>query len=117
MEIKDYIFYQDSDTCWYIDIPDWLGEKSELQMVSGADDMLNYMAEGNNKVRLMFSEEKIEGWDGLILKELTPEIGGGNYNLKEYRGIKLNLDMWLCGVTEYVFGRMPKTIYIKKVEY
>lgn len=117
MEIKEYTFYQDPDTRWYVDIPEWEGEKADLEMVAGADIMLNYMAEGSDKVRLMFSEEPQENFDTLVLQFETPEVGGGYYYMGTYNGIEIKQAMWLCDVTKYVFGKMPETIYVKKIEY
>lgn len=32
--------------------------------------------------------------------------------LESYKGIQINLEMWLCDVTKFVFGDFPKSIYI-----
>lgn len=111
---RDLIFCQDPDTRWYVELPEWTGSRADLEMVMGADDMLNYMAEGENKVRLIITEEKREGFDTLVLDTVTPDLGGGYYILKTYKGIDINLRMWLCGVTEFVFEKLPKEIYISK---
>lgn len=115
MEVKHIRFYQDPDTRWYVDLPEFPGTKAELEMVLGADTMLDFMSEGTGEVNLSLSEESIDGWDELSLKRLTPDVGGGEYTLKNYRGIELNLDMWLCDVTRYVYnGYMPEKLYISK---
>lgn len=114
-EVKDVTFYQDPDSRWYVDLPEWTGSKAELEMVAGADTMLEYMSEGTGKVRTSISEEEIPGFDKLTLEFETPDIGGAYYLLKTYQGIEINLNMWLCDVTKFVFGGyLPKTIYISK---
>ncbi len=114
--MKVFKFYKDPDTRWYVDLPEWTGTKAELEMVAGADAMLEYMAEGDNKVNLYISTEHFENSDVLIKIKNTPDIGGALYLLKTFRGIEYNLEMWLCGVIEFVFNEIPKNLYISKVE-
>jgi len=110
-------FYQDPDTRWYVDLPAWPGAKADLEMVAGADTMLEYMSEGTGEVHLYLSTDPFEGADELKLRELAFELGNGAfYLLKSYKGIEINLDMWLCDVTKWVFGDFPKSIFISKVE-
>lgn len=114
-EVRDFTFYQDPDSRWYVELPEWPGSKADLEMVAGADTMLEYMAEGTGKVKASISEIEIPGFDKLTLQFETPEIGGGYYHLKTHQGIDINLDLWLCDVTKFVFGGyLPKTIYISK---
>jgi hypothetical protein len=102
---------------WYIDLPDWKGDRAELEMVEGADIMLDYVGSGNNQVKLMLSEQPFEGASVLkIVHDYSKETGGGGiYLLEKYKGKFLNQEMWLCEVTEYVFGKLPAEIYFKKV--
>ncbi len=111
--MRKFRFYKEGES-WYVDLPEWEGSKADLQMVAGADDMLNYMAEGNSEVDIYLSVEPFEGSDKLNFKELAGDIGSGAYYIMPiYRGIELNLEMWLCDVTLFVFkGEFPKTIYI-----
>ena len=109
-------FYKESDHRWYVDLPEWEGSKADLEMVSGADSMLEYMSEGEGEVWLYLSDTiQDETWDELELTGLATDLGNGAYyELKEYNGIRINLKMWLCDVTKFVFGDFPKIIYIKK---
>jgi len=112
---KDITFYKDFDTRWYVDLPDWKGIKADLEMVMGADTMLEYMSEGEGKVRTSITLEELPGYNKLTLIEETPDVGGGYYLLEHYCGHNINLKMWLCDVTRYVFnGQLPKEIYIVK---
>ena len=109
---KDLNFYKDPDNKWYVDLPDWKGSKADLQMVMGADTMLDIMSEGNNSISIHFDLNLYEGADQLICKEVhSADFSGATYILKTYRGIELNLEMWLCDVTKFVFGYFPKIIY------
>jgi len=117
--MEKYRFYKESNGNWYIDLPEWKGSKDDLQMVLGADTMLEYMAEGNNEVNAYISETAFDGADILRLKGLADDIGNGAYYfMQKYRGIEVNLDAWLCDVTLFVFNdNFPERIFIASVNY
>jgi hypothetical protein len=109
-------FYKESDNRWYVDLPEWEGSKADLELVSGADTMLEYMSEGENHVWLILSEENFEGSDKLEFIRLATEVeNGAFYKLEKYKGIEINLEMWLCDVTKFVFGDFPKIIHLSNV--
>jgi len=111
--MKRLKFHKESDNRWYVDLPEWTGSKAELEMVSGADSMLEYMAEGEEQVWLILSEQEFENADKLEFLRLATEIeNGAFYKIEKYRGIKIGLEMWLCDVTKFVFGDFPKTIFL-----
>lgn len=131
--IINYRFYKDVDSRWYADIPEFTGSKAELEMVDGADVMLNIMAQGDDEIYLSLSDEPItfepmvKILDGsspdmskynlplvtkLIKIEDTPEIGGAKYTFTQWNDIEYNYPIWLCEVTEYVFGYLPEIIYV-----
>lgn len=115
--MKVYRFLKEEDK-WFIDLPQFIeagGNKADLQMVEGADTMLDLMAEKNNEVRLRLSQEEFDGGDLLELKErCDPSVGGGYYIMDVYEGRKVELLMWLCGVTEWVFGELPEKIFVRR---
>ncbi len=41
--MKRLRFYKEEDHRWYVDLHEWNGSKEELEMVMGADIMLDYM--------------------------------------------------------------------------
>jgi len=42
--MRTFRFYKDTDG-WFVDLPEWTGEKWELEMVSGADTLnLKFMS-------------------------------------------------------------------------
>lgn len=109
-------FVKESNGDWFVNLPEWTGDKSELQMVMGADTLLDIMAQGHDEIVVYISTEGFpggnviskyqEGFDGDV------SIGGAMYNLPQYRGIDFNLNLWLCDVTAFVFGEMPDHIYL-----
>lgn len=99
------------DERWYVDLPDWTGEKEELEMVAGADTLCDILAQGDNSVNVRVELEPFEGAYELLKLQETPDIGGALYNVSGNN--VSNFDIWLCAVTEFVFGNLPQTIYIK----
>jgi hypothetical protein len=114
--MKTYRFEKNAEGKWFVVLPEYLelypGHEGELQMVFGADTMLEIMCEGLNHVTLTLSLLPFEGCDVLNKMHNTPEVGGAMYMMPKYRGIEYNLEMWLCGVTEFVFSHMPEKIYL-----
>lgn len=115
--MQSYSFYKDG-LSWFIDLPRYLeqgGDPGDLQMIDGADKMLDILSDGDTKVQLDISIDLFEGADELILIEkCDPFIGGGNYLFKNYNGREINKHLWLCQVTQFVFGDIPEKIYVKK---
>ena|SRR5688572_4683200 len=103
---------------WYIDLPQYLeagGSKGDLQMVEGADKMLDFISQGKNEVALSIDRSSFAGSDELkLIERCDPFVGGGYYNLKTFEGKEINQTMWLCAVTEYVFGGLPELIFIRR---
>lgn len=110
-EYDNYRFEKESDGCWYVVLPDYPGIHADLQMVSGADTMLDIMAQGESFVEVVLGTKQFE--DSVPLTFIKPEEGeGGWYLMKEWKGISYELELWLCDVTQYVFGEFPKVIYV-----
>jgi hypothetical protein len=109
-------FYKDSNQEWYIDLPDWAGSKAQLEMVEGADEMLDIVSGNTKECFLKISDEPFEGAEILVLElaRTTDQGGGGDYILQHYEAQTINHHMWLCDVTKYVFNGLPPVIYFKK---
>jgi hypothetical protein len=115
--MRDFLFYKEANGDWFVELPEWKGSKAELQMVSGADTMLEYMAEGGDLVWARLSEEPFVGGDEIKFVRTADEIGNGaHYKLDTYKGIEINLNLWLCDVTTFVFGSFPTSIYLASVK-
>jgi len=109
-------FYKEKSKYWYADVPQWTGRKSALQMVAGADKLLDCIAKGRQEVHLHFSENEINDADCLVFHKKS-WINGADYNLKKCNGTDVDMKVWLCNVTKFVMGEFPKTIYFKEVDY
>ena len=107
-------FYKTAEGRWYIDLPDWGGTIADLEMVEGADTMLDKVSGYTNECCLEMSDEPFEGADRLrLVEDLTDSIGGGIYMMETYKGEPENHKMWLCEVTTFVFHELPEEIFVK----
>lgn len=110
-------FNREEDGKWYIDIPSWKGAHSALQMVAGADDMLDLIGNGAPYVKLQVikSNKEIDSIEAEMLCDRMEHsmTGGATYRVFNKEGID---EMWLCPVTLFVLGEYPKHIYISKIE-
>ncbi|SEO28850.1 DUF6717 family protein [Niastella yeongjuensis] len=115
--METYLFVKNGDE-WFIDLPEYIeqgGNAGDLQMVDGADTMLDLMAERGTSVVLNISEEPFEGADVLVMTgKCDPSVGGAYYLMEKYNGREVNHRMWLCQVTEFVFGKLPERIFVKE---
>ncbi len=113
-------FTKESNGNWYVDLPDWEGEKASLQMVEGADDFLDFLSDSGDKCSLLVCPNTCaHKHDGLLVKDEDTDDGGAWYYLWEHDGViyeKNGSRMWLCSVTQYVFGHLPDTIKFSQVK-
>lgn len=104
---------------WFIDLPSFLaqgGTKADLQMVAGADAMLDIMAGDAPGITLQLDTLPFAGADELVLTErCDPVLGGGYYHLKLFEEKEVAQDMWLCEVTRFVFNDIPPRIFVKRM--
>lgn len=111
----DFKFQKEEDGRWYVVLPDYPGPKANLEMVLGADDLLDSIAnDGELEVNLRVSLTEREWSDGLLERSETESDVGRFYHTAnvlcggvEYAGEQI----WLCPVMLYVFGRYPRKIY------
>lgn len=106
-------FYKTETNRWYVDLPSWEGSQAELEMVCGADYMLEIIAQGEDEVYLNMSLEPFNNCETLEKIEDTPSIGGATYLMKTYKGYDFYLTIWLCEVTRFALGDIPQFIYFK----
>ena len=108
-------FIKEENNNWYVVLPEWNGSKDDLQMVMGADIMLDILSHGNNEIELDVRLEDKEGYSRLSKVNDCDLIGGADYILDKYCGLDFHLEVWLCDVTKFIYGKMPDTIYFKKI--
>ncbi|RAI99866.1 hypothetical protein LX64_04420 [Chitinophaga skermanii] len=118
--MKNFTFYKE-DSRWYIDLPEFIaqgGDKAELEMVLGADTLLELYAEGNTSVHIQMDIYPFDFAEVLILQsQKAYELGGGaDYILPFFGGIAVDMPVWLCDVTLFVFDTFPAEIYLRKID-
>lgn len=110
-------FVQDPDERWYIDMP-WDGNRGNLEMVAGADDLLTYLDTAKQHrvtIHVIPSETPMEVEDHTELRRIDMSLtGGAHYDATSFVGFRMK-KIWICPVTLCVLGRYPKYIYVKKV--
>ena len=107
--MKNLKFIKEEDKKWYIDLPEWTGAKEDLEMVAGADDVLDYLSGNTNLVSVLASEEPMD--DSIILTKKHNIYGGADYKVANCPGVD---SAWLCKVTKFVYdGIMPEKLFIK----
>ena len=115
-----YKFYKTGGE-WFVDLPEYLekrGIKEDLQMIEGADKMLEIISNGEEEVILSMSKENFRNADVLILKEKSENSkGGGIYFMEQFENKKIDLTIWLCKVIEFAFGEIPTNIFFRKEKY
>lgn len=113
---------------WYYDFKHWGFEHGNLEMVSGADDLCELYANGQNEVTVnIICTEKPQRYPTTIYDEFIAEplpkewtswkdklIWGRNYTHVDPNDENKTTRMWICPVTLFVLGRYPKHIYIRK---
>lgn len=95
---------------WFAEVPEWTGDREELEMVCGADTMLDIISQGRSQITLNISETPFE--DTQFTLTINREDGGGAW----YNVLNENIipEIWLCHVTKFVFdGRLPEKLFVK----
>lgn len=113
---QTFRFYKTAADRWYIHLPEWTGSLDELEMVQGADTMLDMVSNNTTKCNLTISDEPFDGADVItLIADLSDSAGGGDYFMENYKGELVNQNMWLCEVTVNVFGSLPKKIFVSSL--
>lgn len=97
------------DGRWYIILPEYDGEQEDLEMVDGADTLLDFLTTDGMYVSVDVSLEERKNW--AVLELVAHDEMGGTYQVK---GIDdFDGDIWLCNVVHFLFGNHPEQIYFK----
>jgi hypothetical protein len=116
--IQTHVFKKEEGR-WYIDLPEYLAQgwsKRDLEMVEGADKLLNTIANGGKRVTLRLSTEPFEGADALeLMDHCEAPKGGAIYLLDTCHGKEIGAFIWICDIALFVFGDMPEYIYFQRV--
>lgn len=95
---------------WFINIP-YNGDVNDLQMVDGADKLLDEIAEGRRIVRIIATIFNNISEPDYILEKIKEDNMGGTYTITGVTNVK---QLWLCNVTKLIFQNFPNQIYIYK---
>lgn len=78
----------------------------------GADALLEVLAQGGDYITIRMGDEPVidKSPNTFTLEFDREEAGGGYYKIKDHF---LEFEIWLCHVTKFVFGYLPKKIYCK----
>ena len=110
--IQKLKFYRETTGRWYVDLPEWEGSKEDLEMVLGADDLMNLLAQGDDVIYAQIADGEFPGSVQMVMFEMgSIDMGGAWYLVPSISGIDFNLRLWLCDVTKFVFGYFPENIW------
>lgn len=92
---------------WFIDIP-WDGNVADLQIVVGANLLLDSLCNGNLRISIEVSTDLIK--DYIHLNKISEDEFGATYwiNTPNFSG-----EIWLSPVTLAIFPDYPKDLYMK----
>jgi hypothetical protein len=106
--MKKLKFIKDDNKLWFIDLPNWIGSHSALQMVAGADTLLDLLSNNGKEVTIEVKKKPFEGYTDRLQRIRFNDLGA-DYIHND------SLNVWLCAVTIFVFGYFPSNIYFKKL--
>lgn len=127
--MKTFTFNKEKDGRWFVDLPDYPGSKEDLEMVLGADTMLDILSDGGRTITLEISAscedlnekmnlldekgfETLYGANKLTVPSLFAAGVGAWYviDLAQSNLTEEPAEMyafWLCPVMEYIYGEYP----------
>jgi len=111
--MKTLSFHKESNGNWHVILPEYPGTKSDLLMIGGADTALDLISNGGIYVSLEVSEQEFNESELItFVRDGKEEVGEGSfYILEEFKGEKINMQVFLCDVLKFVFGRFPEKLY------
>ena len=113
-------FTKESNGRWYVDFPNWPLSHDNLEMVAGADDLLDLLNKENptpNHVSLEVYTKKPKRFLVELKKVHSALTKGAFYTVEspltgwERPNSIRRKQLWLCPVTLTVLGHYPKHIY------
>lgn len=101
LSTRQYVltFEKESDNLWYIKMP-WAGHHHNLQMVAGANHLLETFK--SRLVTVRVSYEQKESTDICLTRQYYRIFGGATYKVSNLEGF--TKEVWICPVTLFVLG-------------
>lgn len=104
-------FEKEDNGKWYAIIPEWPYDHEELEMVEGADELLDCLTEDGRLVSLEVETEEPAIGKFLTYNLIDHDDYGGTYASEDSRAAIPRI--WLCNVAHFVFdGEHPETLYL-----
>ena len=97
------------DNLWYADVPNRTLDENE--MVEGADTLLEFLADGHDRVALIVNTTATPK-AFMHLKMIHHNECGATYCM----GSDPEDTVWLCNVTHDVFDEHPENLYITNIK-
>jgi hypothetical protein len=93
---------------WFVLLPDYKGKVEDLEMVCGADVLIEHLSKGEPIVKVLVSDEQLFSEDNYELNLVSVDGYGGTYKITLKDIVE---EIWLCNVTKEVLGNFPGTIF------
>ncbi len=107
-------FTREENDRWFVDFPNWPLSYDNLEMVAGADDLLDILNDGSEHVKLIVSTKEMERCI-VLNKEKSALTKGAFYTIEtRLRDWNPKKKLWLCPVTLTVLGCYPQKLYFKR---
>ena len=95
---------------WYVIMPEYQGLHDDLEMVEGADKLLDNLTDDNLYVNLDVSTKE-EFFTCSILELISHDESGAYYEVQDCPWFEGTI--WLCNVVHEIFGEHPEKINFK----
>lgn len=103
---------------WFVVLPNYEGDKEDLEMADGADKLLNRLSDGDTKCTIEVTTE-LPLYGTFIKSQLIGHDDFGGTYITDEEPLDENSTndnvFWLCNVTHIVLGEHPQHIYLKKI--
>lgn len=107
-------FYKTENNRWFVNLPEWEGDHDELEMVCGADtllDIIDMNKHNDGMVKVIVTTDKPTSRTNYHLRGSDRVIDSGRYYFVHHPYLS-GFEIWLCDVTKFVFnGTFPDNIY------
>lgn len=103
--------FEKKDGKWFIVLPEWKDNPDDLQMVNGADTLLDILSPHQLEVTLKVWLSKPDT-SCVSINKIAQDGQGATYQVSDCADY--NGTVWLCNVTKFIFlGFHPQQIYFQ----
>ena len=94
---------------WFVVLPEYDCDQEDLEMVDGADTLLDFLTTDGLYVIIDMSLEERPGYS--VMRLVAHDVIGGTYQVENLEGF--SQDVWLCNVVHFLFGEHPEEIFFQ----